>query len=370
MELKRLTICLMTMVIAGPFMLATAAEPANEADRSQLRVGVFDSRAVACAWYRSKAHMKQVNEMKAEHQKAKANGDTKRAAELEKEGSGSQEAAHRQVFSNEPIDEVLQRIEKDLPTIAESAGVDVLMSKWEIAYQDKSAKFVDVTWEMVNLFDPDEETATLVKEILQSEPVPMKYGEFVSEELPEKISESELKKLYKEFSITTKKDSSFNQKAERILITYDLHERLVDVFAHSFEHSLVSAFTSNGTEAVIVKPESGKPHGFVPDAAMHINIEPLYRERKDGYQAIVGTVFDLTLTEIATGKKVWEETGTVDYIRMFGRRYTAHEGIRKEFAWHTTAAVASVFAAEINGQQPARVYTVTEDRQAHGQRVD
>ena len=172
MKPKRLTICLMTMVIVGPLMLTLAAEPAKEADQSKPRVGVFDSRAVAGAWYRSKAYMKQISEMKAEHEKAKPNGNTKRVAELEKEGSGSQETAHRQVFSNEPVDDVLKRIEKNLPKIAELAGVDILVSKWEIAYQDKSAKFVDVTWEMVNLFEPDEATVTLVKEILESEPVP------------------------------------------------------------------------------------------------------------------------------------------------------------------------------------------------------
>ena len=172
MELKRLTTCLIAMVIAGPLMLAIAAEPAKEADQPKLRVGVFDSRAVACAWYRSKAHMKQISEMKTEHEKAKANGNTKRVAELEKEGSGSQEAAHRQVFSNEPIDDVLKRIEKNLPKIAESAGVDILVSKWEIAYQGKSAKFVDVTWEMVKLFDPDEATVEMLKELIKMEPIP------------------------------------------------------------------------------------------------------------------------------------------------------------------------------------------------------
>ena len=172
MELKRLTTCLIAMVIAGPLMLAIAAEPAKEADKSKVRVGVFDSRAVACAWYRSKAHMKQISEMKTEHEKAKANGNTKRVAELEKEGSGSQEAAHRQVFSNEPIDDVLKRIEKNLPKIAESAGADILVSKWEIAYQDKSVKYVDVTWEMVNLFDPDEDAVKTIKEVIESEPVP------------------------------------------------------------------------------------------------------------------------------------------------------------------------------------------------------
>ncbi len=184
------------------------------------------------------------------------------------------------------------------------------------------------------------------------------------------ISKRELKKLYKEFSITSKKDSSFNKKAERIVVTYDVHERLVDVFAHSFEHSLVSAFKSNGTEAVIVKPESPKADGFVPDATMHIDIQPLYRERKDGYQAIAGTLFEVSLTETATGKKVWEETGKVDYIRMFGPRYRAGEGVRKEFAFSTTKAIVSVFAAEVNGQKPARILTVTEDREKHGQRID
>ena len=172
MELKRLTTCLITMVIVGPLMLAIAAEPAKEADQSKLRVGIFDSRAVACAWYRSKAHMKLVREKKAEHKKAEAAGDTKRVAELEKWGEGGQEAAHRQGFGNEPIDNVLERIEKDLPEIAESAGVDILVSKWEIAYQGKSAKFVDVTWEMVKLFDPDEATVEMLKELIKMEPIP------------------------------------------------------------------------------------------------------------------------------------------------------------------------------------------------------
>ena len=117
--------------------------------------------------------MKLVSEKKAEHKKAEAAGDTKRVAELKKWGEEGQEAAHRQGFGNEPIDNVLERIEKNLPEIAESAGVDILVSKWEIAYQDKSAKFVDVTWEMVNLFEPNEATVKIIKEVIEMEPVPL-----------------------------------------------------------------------------------------------------------------------------------------------------------------------------------------------------
>jgi len=181
------------------------------------------------------------------------------------------------------------------------------------------------------------------------------------------------------YSITTEKDSSFDKKVERIFVIAKVEERLKPVFAHSFEHSMISAFQSNGVDAIVTvtSPESdsltdyGKEaETFAPDATMRININPIYRTRDDGYQAIVGTDFEASLIDMATEKRVWHATGKVDYIRMFGPDYTAHEGIRKEFAWHTTAAIVRAFIAEVNGQKPAPIYTVTEDRQRHGQRVD
>lgn len=181
------------------------------------------------------------------------------------------------------------------------------------------------------------------------------------------------------YSITTEKDSSFDKKVERIFVIAEVEERLKPVFAHSFEHSMISAFQSNGVDAIVTvtSPESDslKDYGkeaetFAPDATMRININPLYRTRDDGYQAIVGTDFEASLIDTATEKRVWHATGKVDYIKMFRPHYRASEGIRKEFAWHTTAAIVRAFLAEVNGQKPTPIYTVTEDRQRHGQRVD
>ncbi len=181
------------------------------------------------------------------------------------------------------------------------------------------------------------------------------------------------------YSITTEKDSSFDKKVERIFVIAKVEERLKPVFAHSFEHSMISAFQSNGVDAIftLASPESDslKDYGkeaetFAPDATMRININPIYRTRDDGYQAIVGTDFEASLIDTATEKRVWHATGKVDYIKMFGPDYMAYDGIRKEFAWHTTAAIVRAFIAEVNGQKPAPMYTVTEDRQSHGQRVD
>jgi len=179
--------------------------------------------------------------------------------------------------------------------------------------------------------------------------------------------------------ITTEKDSSFDKKVKRIFVIAKVEERLKPVFAHSFEHSMISAFQSNGVDAIVTvtSPESDslKDYGkeaetFAPDATMRININPLYRTRDDGYQAIVGTDFEVSLIDTTTEKRVWHATGKVDYIRMFGPDYTAHEGIRKEFAWHTTAAIVRAFIAEVNGQKSVPIYTVTSERRFHGQRVD
>lgn len=314
MKNQKLTIYLIAMVIFTALTPPSSAEMKLDFFKPKIRVGVFDSRAVACSWLRSKAFAQELSDMKAEYDKAKTDGNQKRLKELEEQAPKMQDLAHKQVFGNEPIDDVLERIQKQLPKIAAKNKVDILISKWEIAYQSRSAKFVDVTWDMVNLFDPDEETVGVVKEILKSKPVGIVGGQFIEEEKPKKISKRELNKIYKEFSLATQKDPSFNSKLERIVVTYDVHERLVDTFAYSFEHSLVSAFKLNGTEAVIVKPESSKDEKFEPDAAMHIDIQPLYRERKDGYQAIVGINFKVSLIETSTGKEVWQEAGKVDYI--------------------------------------------------------
>jgi hypothetical protein len=188
-----------------------------------------------------------------------------------------------------------------------------------------------------------------------------------------KISKRELKRIYKKYSIASKKDSSFNKKVGRIFVISKVEAPLIPVFAHSFEHSLISAFQSNGVDASVVmvkSPESDsvtdyskEAETFAPDATMHINIKPICRTRADGYQAIVGTDFDASLINTATEKRIWHATGKVNYVTGFG-------GNKKEFAFNTTNAIVSVFAAEVNGQEPARILTAIESRQKYGQRVD
>ena len=184
------------------------------------------------------------------------------------------------------------------------------------------------------------------------------------------------------YSIVSQKLAAFEQKVARIFVITRLDQQLIPVFMHSFKHSLVSGFESNGVEAAFkyLPRESGDyakfdsdVNSFSADAVMRIDLDPLYREAGDGRPAVVGTDFAVSVIDQATGEMVWQASGKVDYINdSFLNRgnYVAHEGIRKEFAWHTTAAIVRTFTLDVNGHESAPIYTVTEDREIYQQRTD
>jgi hypothetical protein len=172
------------------------------------------------------------------------------------------------------------------------------------------------------------------------------------------------------------------EKVSKIFIITRIDEPLVPVFMRSFRHSLGSAFASNAVEVSFkyLRRDStdyakfdSDIDSFSADTLMYIDLDTLYRKRKDGHQAIVGTRFDVKLVDRSSETDMWQANGRVDYIaEAFSKRsnYTAHEGIRKEFAWHTTAAIVRTFTLDVNGHKSAPIYTVTEDREVNRQRTD
>jgi hypothetical protein len=163
------------VVLAGLAMHTTvgAQESQDKTSGSKVRVGTFDSRAVAMAYYRSEAFIRQMKDLRADYEKAKAAEDEERIKELEVEGPAQQELMHKQGFGTWPVDNILEKIKGKIPEIARQADVDVIVSKWNIVYQGSGVELVDVTDLMVQPFDPDEETLKIVKDIQTMDPVPL-----------------------------------------------------------------------------------------------------------------------------------------------------------------------------------------------------
>jgi len=150
----------------------------DKAPKTQERIGVYDSRAVAVAFYGSPVHMEQLRQLKAEHQKAKDAGDLGKAAQLEAKGKAQQEKAHQQGFSTAPVDELLLHITNALPEIQKTAGVTAMISKWDEAGLKKhpGAERVDVTMKLVDAFQPNERQRKSAIEIQKQKPLSLEQA--------------------------------------------------------------------------------------------------------------------------------------------------------------------------------------------------
>ena len=157
---------------------ALAQEPA-----AKVRVGIYDSRAIAVAFGGSEAFQastgKQLAALRAEYNEAKAAGNQKRVAELEAQGKAQQVLLHKQGFSTAPVDDILDHIKDKIPGIAKAAGVGPIVSKWDkdALAKYKSAELVDVTMPLVNAFHPIERQLKFAIDIQKQAPISLEEAE-------------------------------------------------------------------------------------------------------------------------------------------------------------------------------------------------
>ncbi len=153
-------------VIGGLLACTTAALWASATARAddagtKLRVGVYDNRAIAVAYGPSKYN--PVGEKMKEYNKAKAAGDTKRMKELEAWGEKHQRQLHRQGFGRVPVNDLLAHVKDKMPRLACKLGIDVIARQCD--YTSPNVEVVDITKELVMLFDPSEKTLKIVEKL-------------------------------------------------------------------------------------------------------------------------------------------------------------------------------------------------------------
>ncbi len=141
---------------------------ADDAIDDSLVVGTYDSRCIAVAFTRSGLH--SMDEQQKAYEKARQQGDKEKMAELEKWGETQQRKAHFMAFGQYPVHNVLEKVSDKLPAVAQSTGVDVIVCRCD--FTDKAVKTVDVTDELVALFDPDEKTLKTIASLKTKDPVP------------------------------------------------------------------------------------------------------------------------------------------------------------------------------------------------------
>ena len=158
---------ILALALAGAAVLTTLSLTAAQATPPHMRIGTYDSRAVAVAYAASRFN--PVPEKMRELQAAKAAGDERKIAELEAWGAALQRSLHRQGFARVPVDDLLAHVQARLPEAAREAGVEAIVfaSNWNA----EGVQVVDVTREVVALFEPSERTLAMIADLAKQAPV-------------------------------------------------------------------------------------------------------------------------------------------------------------------------------------------------------
>jgi hypothetical protein len=149
---------------------ASSPLPASR-DPAPIRIGTYDSRAVAVAFVRSDLSARQMDELMRQHSEAKKQGDTKRIKQLEAQGESMQVRKHLQGFSTAPVEDVLDKVRDKLPGVAQRKNVAVITRQAD--YHDPAVEVVDVTDELVALFNPDQQTLKIIVDLRKQKPLPI-----------------------------------------------------------------------------------------------------------------------------------------------------------------------------------------------------
>jgi hypothetical protein len=153
-----------------------SAETNPPALPASVRLGVYDSRIVAYAWFLSDAHMAQLKEQTAAARAAKQAGDETTFKADSAALRAEQDQIHRELFSTAPPTEALVAIKARLPEIEQAAGVSNLVSQWDepTINHFPHAEKVDLTDDLVRAFiTPTEKQLKMIASLKKSKPLPL-----------------------------------------------------------------------------------------------------------------------------------------------------------------------------------------------------
>jgi len=162
-------------VLVITILLTIPAEVTNA--QTVIRIGVFDSRAVAVAYYNSDfSNNKQIfQSLATQMQEAKSKDDKVAIAKIEREAKLRQAIMHEQGFGTGSVINITETVKDKLTQLANDENLSAIVSKWEISFSNNNVELIDITEKIVHFFDPDDQMKDMVKEIMQTEVVKDAY---------------------------------------------------------------------------------------------------------------------------------------------------------------------------------------------------
>jgi Skp family chaperone for outer membrane proteins len=146
---------------------------AAQEPQTPIRIGIYDSRAVAQAYYNSSGYFAQMQTIRKEYDAAKKTNNGKRVAEIDAQMKAHQQMKHTRVFSNASIPDVMETLKETVDRIARASGVRLVVSKWDVGWSDAGVERVDLTDRIVAELKPSAQVQKWLEGLKTQEPLPV-----------------------------------------------------------------------------------------------------------------------------------------------------------------------------------------------------
>jgi hypothetical protein len=167
--MKRVTMFLSAgMIIGTVAVLAGRSHGGDDLKCTRIRIGIYDNRAVALAFFASRFN--PTAGKKAAYEKARAAGDLSKMKELEAWGPQFQRQLNFQTFGRAPVDDLLEPLKEQIAKLARDKRLSAITMYCD--FTGEQVELVDVTEDLVKLYDPDplDKTLQTVREIRKVKP--------------------------------------------------------------------------------------------------------------------------------------------------------------------------------------------------------
>ncbi len=146
-----------------------------DSSAAPIRIGVFQARAVALAYWRSDAGLKEINDLVSKAKAARQNGgDTTQLRALENQCQAMQDHVMAEAFGNAPIDDVMRKLQNVLPDVAQQNNVVAIVP--QVAFKAEGVETVDVTDQLSMTFKPTPRTCSMMRDLVTHPCVPLKIA--------------------------------------------------------------------------------------------------------------------------------------------------------------------------------------------------
>lgn len=164
---------LFTGVILTIFIITVLTT--ESAAQNKLRVGVYDSRAIAVACFNSSMHKDPMVDLRNKMKTARDANDTKTISEIEWEAVIRQAIGHDKGFGSGSVMTEIEIVKKELSELAKKEKLDLVVSKWELAFKGEKTEIIDITDKIARFFKPDNKVLGWLEEFKKKAPIKEAY---------------------------------------------------------------------------------------------------------------------------------------------------------------------------------------------------